>query len=150
MAREINILRVAGNWQAIRGYRKNVKQWCMIALENTKFTSVSVVLADDQFIRTLNHQYRGKNKPTNVLSFTGEGGELGDVVLAFDTVRREAEEQGKSLAAHTAHLVVHGLLHLLGFDHENDKDAAKMEKREIAILAKLGFANPYEFCEVVT
>jgi probable rRNA maturation factor len=100
-------------------------------------------------MRKLNHQYRGKDKPTNVLSFpaTAVPGvtprPLGDVVLCPAVLRSEAREQGKAEHAHWAHLVVHGSLHLLGYDHENDDDAQRMERREITILRKLGFANPY-------
>ena len=140
----INIVRVAGGWsKAVSGYKNKIENWCRAALPK-KSGTVSIVLADDAFVRTLNHQYRGKNKPTNVLSFAGENGELGDIVLGFDTIRQEAKAQGKSFAAHTAHLVVHGVLHLLGFDHEKPSDAKKMESKEVIILKKMGIANPYE------
>jgi probable rRNA maturation factor len=142
---KINVMRVAGAWsQAISGYKRHIGNWCSAALAGKRAGTVSVVLADDKFVQDLNYQYRGKNKPTNVLSFCGEGDELGDIVLAFETIRREAKEQGKSFSAHTSHLVIHGVLHLLGFDHENSKHARKMEKKEIAILAGFGFKNPYE------
>lgn len=99
--------------------------------------------------RRLNAQYRGKDKPTNVLSFPVAGSAasdvrpLGDLVVCADVVRREALEQHKPLRAHWAHLVVHGALHLVGYDHESDADANRMERREIAVLKKLGFSNPY-------
>jgi probable rRNA maturation factor len=99
--------------------------------------------------RRLNAQYRGKDKPTNVLSFpvthlpvTGPL-PLGDLVICPQVLRTEAREQNKSLRAHWAHLVVHGSLHLIGYDHELDADADRMERREIAVLRRLGFANPY-------
>jgi probable rRNA maturation factor len=106
---------------------------------------VTILLTDDSRMRALNAQFRGKAKPTNVLSFTGDedGVSLGDIALGFATVKREAREQGKSLAAHAAHLAAHGVLHLLGYDHENLKDAALMEVLETALLAKLGIADPY-------
>lgn len=111
---------------------------------------LSIVLADDAAVRALNARYRGQDKPTNVLSFAAEvdalPGELrllGDVVLAFGTCRREAEEQGKPLAGHLVHLVVHGTLHLLGYDHEEETEAAAMEARERALLAGLGVPDPY-------
>lgn len=114
---------------------------------------VGVVLTDDAEQRRLNRDYRGQDKPTNVLSFALAGpGEtpppgapllLGDVVLARETVAREAAEQQKPLADHLQHLVVHGVLHLLGYDHENDTEAAIMEKSEVAILARLGVPDPY-------
>ena len=111
-----------------------------------------VTLTDDAEQRRLNRTYRGKDMPTNVLSFPQAALEttdpdapmlLGDVVLAFETVSREAVEQQKSLADHLSHLVVHGVLHLLGFDHENARDAAEMEMRETKILAGLGVPDPY-------
>jgi probable rRNA maturation factor len=93
--------------------------------------------------RKLNKKFRKKNRATNVLSFS-YGKEAGDVVLCHPVVAREAREQGKSVAAHYAHLVVHGVLHLRGYDHDALGRAAKMEQREIRILRRLGFANPYE------
>ncbi len=146
---EINITRLSGDWsKSITGYKRKIEKWCMAAIaKNTslkkKDVSLSVVLADDHFVHDLNHTYRGKNKPTNVLSFKGEGQELGDIILAYETVKKEAKAQGKSFTAHTAHLVVHGVLHVFGHDHENEKEAKVMEKEEVAILAKLGFTSPY-------
>ena len=120
---------------------------------------VSVMLADDATVRTLNRDHRGKDKPTNVLSFPigGEGGSgvgtdapmmLGDVVLACETVTAEAAAQGKSVADHLRHLVVHGVLHLAGHDHEDDADAERMERLETRILADLGVGDPYEYGDV--
>lgn len=103
-------------------------------------------------MRALNRHYRGKDKPTNVLAFpapavapgnTAVHASLGDVVICPAVLRREAREQGKPVQAHWAHLVVHGALHLAGYDHEQDADATRMERREIAVLKRLGFANPY-------
>jgi len=111
---------------------------------------VSVILTDDAEQQRLNRDFRGKDAPTNVLSFpigdaTPDGGPtiLGDVVLAFETVAREAAEQKKPLADHLRHLVVHGVLHLLGFDHETDAEAEVMEALEREILAGLGVPDPY-------
>jgi len=112
---------------------------------------VDVRLTDDGEQRRLNRTYRGKDRPTNVLAFPqaetvpapGAPALLGDVVLAFETVRREAVEQGKPFADHMRHLVVHGVLHLLGFDHEDAADAMAMEAQEIKILAGLGVPDPY-------
>jgi len=112
----------------------------------------SVVLADDATVQALNRDYRGRDAPTNVLAFAQQAPGavpgpgpllLGDVVLAYGTVRREARDQGKTLADHAAHLAVHGLLHLFGFEHESPSSAAEMERRETAILASLGIADPY-------
>jgi probable rRNA maturation factor len=100
--------------------------------------------------RRLNHRYRGKDRPTNVLSFIagvpGPAGRalLGDLVICAPVVAREAREQSKPLRAHWAHMVVHGTLHLLGHDHERPRAAARMERREVEILAGLGFPDPYE------
>jgi probable rRNA maturation factor len=107
--------------------------------------SLTVALADDRRVRALNARDRAKDRPTNVLSYpSGERGFLGDVVLARQTVWREARAQRKSPADHVAHLVVHGTLHLLGYDHETgDADAGRMEALERRILAKLGIADPY-------
>jgi probable rRNA maturation factor len=98
--------------------------------------------------RRLNVRYRGKDKPTNVLSFPPaslpDGSRLlGDLVICAQVVRSEAREQRKSLEAHWAHLVVHGALHLVGYDHEREAEAKRMERREVAVLRRLGFSNPY-------
>lgn len=114
---------------------------------------VTLLFTSDEEMRKLNRDWRGKDKPTNVLSFPapaamplpdGEAAPLGDIALAFQTVAREATDQGKTLAAHATHLIVHGLLHLLGYDHETDSEAEEMEGEERAILARLGIADPYE------
>lgn len=115
---------------------------------------LSVVLADDDTVRDLNARFRGKDAPTNVLSFAALDDEdaprpegapllLGDVVLAYETCDREASEQNKSLSDHYTHLVVHGVLHLLGHDHEDDGEAGEMEALETSILAGLGVPDPY-------
>lgn len=99
--------------------------------------------------RRLNARYRGRNNPTNVLSFPaaelprGPAQPLGDLVICPEVLRAEARQQRKSLRAHWAHLVVHGTLHLIGHDHERRSDADRMERREIAVLRRLGFPNPY-------
>jgi probable rRNA maturation factor len=109
-------------------------------------TEVSIVLSDDAFIQTLNKQWRGKDKPTNVLSFPqDEPGMLGDIIMAYETIAREAREQSKTFNNHAIHLTVHGILHLLGHDHEaGEKEEAEMEALEIRILEGLGIKNPYE------
>jgi len=118
--------------------------------EATPPSEVSVVLADDRFVTGLNRDYRGLDRPTNVLSFpAGSIGPavglalLGDVVIACETVRREAAAEGLAFADHLAHLLVHGTLHLLGYDHEREDQAQAMEAREVELLADLGVADPY-------
>jgi probable rRNA maturation factor len=120
---------------------------------------ISILLTDDATIHELNRAWRGKDGPTNVLSFpstdTAEGErpepefdgvplELGDIALAYETCERESGTQGKRFADHVAHLVLHGVLHLLGYDHLDDDEAQRMEALEIRILAGLGIADPYE------
>jgi probable rRNA maturation factor len=115
---------------------------------------VAVMLADDATIRTLNKNFRGIDKPTNVLSFPAPemdnaGGEdaapraLGDIAIAYETLRREADEEGKPFLDHLSHLAVHGFLHLIGYDHETDDEAQEMEALEVAILAQLEIPDPY-------
>jgi probable rRNA maturation factor len=114
---------------------------------------LTVVLADDAAVRRLNRDYRGLDRPTNVLSFGGLDGwrapapgapvVLGDVVLARETVAAEAAAQGKSMADHASHLIVHGVLHLLGHDHQTAVETAAMEAIEIGVLSGLGIGNPY-------
>ena len=115
---------------------------------------LSVVLTSDRAIRALNRRWRGRDKPTNVLSFPaparvpsklprGTPRHLGDIVLAYETVAREARAAGKPLDHHLAHLALHGFLHLLGYDHESHGQAEAMERRERRILARLGVPDPY-------
>jgi len=107
-------------------------------------------IVDEPESRSLNRQFRGIDEPTNVLSFPFaapprvRSKHIGDLVVCAPVVEREAAEQGKPLEAHWAHMVVHGVLHLLGYDHQTDADAETMEGLEIAILGRLGFPNPYE------
>jgi probable rRNA maturation factor len=120
----------------------------MLALDGCE---VSVLLADDAAVRRLNRSWRNQDKPTNVLSFpasrdraNGAGARfLGDIVVAYQTVRREAGVEHKTFAQHLSHLAVHGFLHLLGYDHETAAEATEMERIETMILAGLGIADPY-------
>ena len=125
--------------------------------ESSRHVELSVRLAGDEEVRGLNAHWRGKDKPTNVLSFpmaeayeleqSDEDGPaimLGDIILAHGVCEREAAEKGVSIDEHATHLVVHGTLHLLGYDHEADSDATDMERREADALARLGISNPYE------
>ncbi|MGJ5095144.1 rRNA maturation RNase YbeY [Bradyrhizobium oligotrophicum] len=115
---------------------------------------IAVMLTDDDGIRTLNSNWRGIDKPTNVLSFpalqpTGPRGDddaprmLGDIAIAYETLRREADEEQKPFDHHLSHLTVHGFLHLIGYDHETDDEAEEMEALEREILAHLGIPDPY-------
>lgn len=125
--------------------------------ESSRSLELSVRLTGDEEVRALNAQWRGKDKPTNILSFpqlgpeqledaTGDGPELmlGDLVLARGVCKREAEEKAIPLEDHAAHLIVHGTLHLLGYDHQDDEAAGEMESREVRALDRLGIRDPYE------
>lgn len=114
--------------------------------------AIAVLLCDDAAIARLNARWRGTDRPTNVLSFPAPGRRsaagpassvLGDIAIAYETVAREAEAQGKPCSDHLAHLAVHGFLHLLGYDHHDDIEAERMERLERDILAQLGIADPY-------
>jgi probable rRNA maturation factor len=108
-------------------------------------TEVSVVFSSDRQVQNLNKTFRHKDNPTNVLSFPSEeSGELGDIILAYETVMQEAEMRGISPLHHTLHLIIHGFLHLLGYDHEKEDEAQEMENLEIRILKDLHINNPYE------
>jgi len=113
---------------------------------------LAVVLTDDKAIRALNRRWRGKNKPTNVLSFPGlthaapHRSVLGDIVIAYETTAREARTEKKPFDHHLVHLVVHGFLHLLGYDHESNGEAEEMERLERRILARLDVPDPYAAC----
>ena len=132
-------------------------EWIASALSGADYSqqcSVSVRYVDESESQTLNASFRGKDTPTNVLSFPANlpadlikrlGNEfLGDIVICAPILEKEAQQQGKTLAAHWAHLTVHGTLHLLGFDHETEADAEIMENLEISSLHNLGFNNPYQ------
>ena len=116
-----------------------------LAHEARQDSDITVLLTDDHQMRDLNARFRGKDAPTNVLSFPAPSGgdSLGDIALALGVCVREAAEQGKPLAHHLQHLTAHGVLHLLGYDHESDAEAEAMEAKERAILAGLGVADPY-------
>ena len=139
--RHAEFLRWAATALADRGVQSRLRR--------TRRVRISVRVVGAARSRTLNARYRTKHRPTNVLSFGGAGLmpdgsiDLGELVICAPVVAREAFGQGKSAAAHWAHLTVHGVLHLLGFDHEGRGEALEMETREIQILDRLGFSNPY-------
>ncbi|MEZ5920852.1 MAG: rRNA maturation RNase YbeY [Parvularculaceae bacterium] len=144
-------LRIEGaGWEEIDA--EALARRCFAAVENAEkdvAAPVSILLTDDAAMRKLNAHFRSKDKPTNVLSFPPgdipwpDYNYLGDLALGFETCKREAAEKNISLADHAAHLMVHGMLHLLGYDHENDAEAEEMERRETEILAALGVGDPY-------
>ncbi len=115
-----------------------------VRVERGSISAVTILLADDARLKALNAQFRRRNKATNVLSFAGEEPlYLGDIAIAYETTRSEARAQRKRLCAHAAHLVVHGILHLFGYDHEDAREATAMETLETKLLAELGLADPY-------
>ena len=143
-------------WQGLAGLEELARTAVAAAMAGARAEDdceVAVLFTDDSAIAAINAEWRGKDRPTNVLSFPtpddlpvpeGESRPLGDVVLAHGVITREAEEQGKTLRDHTAHLIVHGVLHLLGYDHETDAEAEEMERLEAKILKELGISDPYE------
>jgi len=127
-----------------------IRHWVECALQgHHSAAELAVRIVDEAEITALNRQYRGKDGATNVLSFTYEAipgvetGQLGDIVICAPVVAAEAVAQGKALQAHWAHIVIHGVLHLLGHDHHRDREAQEMESLEIRLLADLGFPDPY-------
>ena len=131
--------------------RKAVDATCSLAgLDMHPQAEAGVILSDDAHIRSLNSDHRNKDKATNVLSFpicdanaAVKGPLLGDIVLAYETVESEAIEQEKPLDEHFSHLIIHGFLHLFGYDHQIENDANEMEALEIAVMLHLGYSNPY-------
>jgi probable rRNA maturation factor len=150
----VEIVVEAGAWAHPRALRKIAEPAIAAAVRRSKkkilpSSEVAIVFSDDAHVRKLNRRFRGKNKPTNVLSFPAAtptalfGPLLGDIVLSHETVKAEAEDQGIEFVDHATHLIVHGFLHLLGYDHGNDSEALVMERLETAILRALGVADPY-------
>lgn len=161
---EVEVVEDAGDWSSLSPVEGLVAAAAAALAAHPRFAgeaaaTACLALSDDAAVRALNKSYRGKDKATNVLSFpapetaaredSGGARSLGDVVLAVETVAREAEEQAIAPAGHFQHLVVHGLLHLLGFDHETETEALEMERLEVEILAALGIEDPYHDTEPV-
>ena len=131
-------------WRAHRGLQTRLKLAAEAARKAAKLKGdVTILLAGDKKLAALNHGFRGKNGPTNVLSFPGADDYAGDIAIAYGVTSKEAKDAGKRFIDHATHLVVHGVLHLAGFDHERTRDAKIMEPLEVKILGKLGIADPY-------
>jgi probable rRNA maturation factor len=149
---KIDVLIDSNQWKSAGNIRPLVRRAVREAAStrSTSGAELAIVLTDDSAIRQLNRLWRGVDAPTNVLSFPAatrqaedEPAHLGDIVLAYQTIAREARAEGKPLAHHVAHLAVHGYLHLVGFDHEHDDDAEAMEQAERRILRRLSIPDPY-------
>ncbi len=151
----INDDRWISDIQDIENITKNIiKTSISKIINNSGMTEVSVVLADNNFIKGLNKTYRGKDNPTNVLSFPltekneittkQEFLSLGDIIIAYETIKSEAQAQNKSFQDHFTHMLVHGCLHLMHYDHITEGDAQEMETLEINILKTMNIKNPYE------
>jgi probable rRNA maturation factor len=136
--------------------QEKCETWITAALKSQKLqdAEVSLYIVDEKESQELNTQYRGKENPTNILSFPADIPEevgvplLGDLVICAPVVEREAKEQQKSLDAHWAHMLIHGSLHLLGYDHIEDEDAEQMENLETSIIVNLGFPAPYQYISI--
>jgi probable rRNA maturation factor len=150
MSGAITVLIEDPGWRKPRGLSARLRQAAEAALRASGFkgkSALTVLLSSDEKLKDLNRDFRGKNKPTNVLSFpagANAGGYRGDIALAYGVTHQEAEAAGKRFADHASHLVVHGVLHLAGYDHEKTRDAKVMEPLEVKILRKLGIADPYK------
>jgi len=154
---EIGLTVLADGWtEALPDWEnicRRAAQAALSAFDTKPDTELSIVLADDGRVRELNRDYRNRDQPTNVLSFPaddenathipGRPRMLGDVIVALETTEREARDSGKPLADHLAHLVVHGVLHLLGLNHRTEAEAETMEDKEREILSSLGVKDPY-------
>ena len=153
MSVEIDINVSAEAWESLDGLEGLARNCVDASLSESaaklvEGCEISVTFCDDDEIQELNAQWRGKDKPTNVLSFPTPGPLsarplLGDIVIAYETVAREAVEQEKTLREHTAHMVIHGFLHLIGYDHETAGEAEAMESLERRIASRLGLRDPY-------
>jgi probable rRNA maturation factor len=148
---KVDVLVESGLWKEPRSVKSLVRRAIeeAAAAVSTSAAELAIVLTNDSAIRLLNRDWRGTDAATNVLSFPAQGaagGEppfIGDIVLAYETVAREARDEGKPFAHHVAHLTVHGFLHLRGYDHQRSKDADEMEKLERKILRRLAIPDPY-------
>ena len=131
-------------WRSHRGLQTRLRQAAEAARKAARLKGAfTILLSGDDRLKALNHDFRGLNKPTNVLSFPGANGHGGDIAIAYGVTAKEALAAKKTFTDHAVHLVVHGVLHLAGYDHERPKDASLMEPLEVKTLARLGIADPY-------
>src|SRR4051812_14434410 len=131
-------------WRSHRGLKARLTKAAEAARRSARLKGgFTILLAGDNKLKALNRDFRGLDKPTNVLSFPGSAGYAGDIAIAYGVTSKEAKAAVKSFADHAAHLVVHGVLHLAGYDHERPADALVMEPLEVKILKRLGIADPY-------
>jgi len=138
-------------WRSHRGLTTRLTKAAETARRAVRLKGAfTILLAGDKKLRALNHDFRSKDKPTNVLSFPGADAYAGDIAIAYGVTSKEAKAAAKTFADHAAHLVVHGVLHLAGYDHERPKDAKVMEPLEVKILGRLGIADPYAVPDRVT
>lgn len=143
-APDVTVIVEDERWKKARSQVKRAALAAYVRVNADAVRPFTILLTTDRKLRTLNANFRGKDKPTNVLSFPSDDPDyLGDIAIAYGVTAREAKAEGKSFAHHAAHLAVHGVLHLLGFDHERPCDARLMEPLEIEILAGLKIPNPY-------
>ena len=138
------------SWEKHPGLKELIKIAIKQTVSNvdTKgYNEISILLTSDTQIQQLNRQYRSINQPTNVLSFPSEKPHLGDIILSYEYIQKELINLNKKFEEHISHLIIHGTLHLYGFDHENDKNAVTMENMERHIMSELGYNDPYEIIQ---
>lgn len=148
MTHKTYVITKVRQWKINNIFAKDVKYIALNALNymNIKSSEMCIMLATDKLIRQYNKQFRNIDKPTNVLSFKSDilyDNHMGDIIIALETLEAEAEVQGKTFYNHFAHILTHGILHLLGYDHVQESDAQVMESLEIKILSQIGINNPY-------
>jgi probable rRNA maturation factor len=157
IAPQIDVIVQSARWRKAPKAGTVIKRAIQAAAEaaSTPRAELAIVLSDDSAVRALNRRWRGQNAPTDVLSFPAAApGKrrsaspyIGDIVIAYQTTAREAVAEGKPFEHHLAHLAVHGFLHLLGYDHDNDRDAQEMERLESRVLARIAVPDPYAHCD---
>lgn len=138
------------SWEKHPGLKELIKIAIKQTVSNVDikgYNEISILLTSDTQIEQLNRQYRSINQPTNVLSFPSEKPHLGDIILSYEYIQKELINLNKKFEEHISHLIIHGTLHLYGFDHESDKNAVTMENMERHIMSELGYNDPYEIIQ---